>query len=275
MKTTGFLAGLLLSLPFAAWAQGYLENPVANSTESGLGVVSGWHCTAKEITVFVDGVALGRSGIGSIRADTQKICGHANTGFSLLYNYNIPERGEHEIEVYADGALLEKRKFNTVRSGGIPHLTGKSVTASIPDFPAKGRSTSIEWSQAKQSFVVTGSADTTTLDGTYRLRRTSLQTQSHGLIDTEDANGMIATGTMVVSGNAYAQKMTVSFGDSSSTVPVEVGGYLQDRGHFLYDPLNQNQIVVVERGAALITSFLFQDPVFGWTNEIDYWVKVE
>lgn len=36
-------------------------------------------------------VALGKSGVGSVRTDTASICGHVNTGFSLLYNYNMAE----------------------------------------------------------------------------------------------------------------------------------------------------------------------------------------
>ncbi len=275
MKTLVFAAGLLLSLPLSVCAQGYLENPVANATESGLGVVSGWHCSAKKITVFVDGVTLGESGVGSIRTDTRNICGHANTGFSLLYNYNIPEQGEHEIEVYADGVLLERRMFNTVRSGGTPYLSGKSATVAIPDFPEKGKASTVEWSQAKQGFVVTGSVDTSTLNGTYTLRRASIQTQHYGLIDSADANDLVATGTMVVSGNLYRQDMTMSLWGSSSSTPIEASGRMQDMGHFLYDQANGNQAVVVERGAALITSIMYHDATLGWTNEIDYWTKTE
>jgi hypothetical protein len=260
-------------MPLVVAAQGYLENPQPMAYESGINIVSGWHCTAREITVFIDGVSLGKSGVGSIRNDTVGICGHANTGFSLLYNYNIPEPGEHEIAVYADGALLERRNFTTVRSGGVPFLSGRSATATIADFPESGRSTTVEWSQAKQSFVVVGSADTSTLDGTYSLRRASIQTQNSGLLDTAETNGIEVSGTMVVSGNSYRQSLMVSLGDSSPPVPIEVMGNLQDRGYYLYDRANGNQIVIVERGAAMITSLLYTAPDWGWTNEIDYWVK--
>lgn len=62
----------------ASNAQGVLENPVAGSIESGIGIVSGWHCTASQIRVTIDGVDLGTTGVGSIRNDTAGICGHAN-----------------------------------------------------------------------------------------------------------------------------------------------------------------------------------------------------
>ncbi|MBN9425973.1 MAG: hypothetical protein J0H09_05650 [Burkholderiales bacterium] len=260
-----------LCLPMLAAAQGNLENPVAGSTESGIGVVSGWHCTAKEITVFVDGASLGKSGVGSARNGTAGICGHANTGFSLLYNYNLPEPGAHGIAVYADGQLLERRTFNTVRSGGVPFLEGKSATATIQNFPVNGKATALRWSQAKQSFVVVGNTDTTTLDGTYALYRVTLQTSRYALMDTAANSGFSATGTMAVTGSSYTQQISILLNGVS--MPVTIEGRLNDRGHYLYDQINGNQLVVVERGAALITSILYQDPTLGWVNEIDYWTK--
>lgn len=118
-------------------------------------MISGWHCTAKEVTVSVDGVSVGRSGVGSIRNDTVGICGHANTGFSLLYNFNNPEPGAHEISVHADGVLMEHRTFQTVRSGGVPFLRDVRASYYLPDFPYPGDQATIEWSQARQAFVVT------------------------------------------------------------------------------------------------------------------------
>ncbi|NMG55951.1 hypothetical protein [Aromatoleum aromaticum] len=152
MKISPLLA---IFLPLAASAQGYLENPQPGANESGISLVSGWHCSASEVTVFIDGVSLGKSGVGSIRNDTVDICGHAGTGFSLLYNYNIPEPGVHEISVFADGALMERRTFNTVRSGGTPFLSGATKTIQVENFPSVGQAAILEWSQAKQSFVVT------------------------------------------------------------------------------------------------------------------------
>ncbi|MGD9943198.1 MAG: hypothetical protein AB7L76_11940 [Burkholderiaceae bacterium] len=141
-------------LPLAAAAQGYLENPVAGQVESGIGLVSGWHCTAKEVRVYIDGVDVGRSGVGSVRNDTASICGHANTGFSVLYNYNKLTPGPHSVAVYADGAHLETRQFGSVRSGGVPFLEGADQSVNVHDFPQPGTITRLRWSQAKQSFVV-------------------------------------------------------------------------------------------------------------------------
>lgn len=67
--------------------------------------------------------------------------------------------GSHTISAYADGQLIETRQFNTVQSGGSAFVTGISKTATISDFPSSGRTATLQWSQAKQSFVVTGLTD--------------------------------------------------------------------------------------------------------------------
>ena len=84
------------------------------------------------------------------------ICGRADSGYSLLYIYNDLPPGSHTISVYADRQAFETRQINTVKSGGEAFLTGISKTATISDFPSSGRTATLQWSQAKQSFVITG-----------------------------------------------------------------------------------------------------------------------
>ena len=93
------------------------------------------------------------------------ICGRADSGYSLLYNYNDLPPGSHTISAYADGKAFETRQFNTVQSGGEAFLTGISKTAIISDFPSSGRIAILQWSQAKQSFVITGISAPTAVVG--------------------------------------------------------------------------------------------------------------
>lgn len=160
MKNLILTLALSTIIPLS-FAQGSLESPVAGSTESGISVISGWHCTANKIEVTIDGVSLGKAGSGTGRDDTVGICGHAETGYSLLYNYNDLPTGSHNISVYADGQLLDTRQFNTTQSAGASFVTGLSKTGTIFDFPSSGRAATLQWSQAKQSFVVTGISEIT------------------------------------------------------------------------------------------------------------------
>ncbi len=146
---------LTVAVPLS-FAEGLLENPVVDSTESGIGVISGWHCSAAQIDITIDGMSIGKAGSGTSRNDTVGICGRADSGYSLLYNYNDLPPGSHTISAYADGQAFETRQFNTVQSGGEAFLTGISKTATISDFPSSGRTATLQWSQAKQSFVITG-----------------------------------------------------------------------------------------------------------------------
>ncbi|MHB1290882.1 MAG: hypothetical protein ACYCY5_01645 [Sulfuricella sp.] len=174
MKNHQLIFCLIAAIPSLSFAQGALENPVAGSTESGIGVISGWHCTASNITASIDGASLGKAGNGTGRGDTASICGRADTGYSLLFNYNALPPGGHTISLYADGQLLETRQFNTIQSGGAEFVTGISKTATIADFPSSGKTATLQWSQAKQSFVVTGisgggsgAVDMSSLQGAY------------------------------------------------------------------------------------------------------------
>jgi hypothetical protein len=179
MKKHNLLVCLMAVIPSLSFAQGSLENPVAGSTESGIGVISGWHCTASDITVTIDGASLGKAGSGTGRGDTAGICGRVDTGYSLLFNYNDLIPGSHSLSAYADGQLLETRQFNTVQSGGSAFVTGISKTAPVSDFPSSGRTATLQWSQAKQAFVVTGiteiggggnsAVDLSSLQGSYSI----------------------------------------------------------------------------------------------------------
>ena len=155
LKNYQLIFCLMAAVPSLSFALGSLENPVAGSTESGIGVISGWHCTATNITATIDGASLGKAGSGTGRGDTASVCGRSNTGYSLLFNYNELTPGSHSLSLYADGQLLEIRQFNSVRSGDAPFVTGLVSRWSLPNFPSTGKTASIDWSQAKQSFVVT------------------------------------------------------------------------------------------------------------------------
>lgn len=162
MKTVhkNLLALTMLLTPLAAGAQGFFENPPAQATVSGLGVISGWHCSAGEMEFFIDDISVGTAAVGSKRQDAINACGRAEVGYGLLYNFNKLVPGKHIINVFADGLHIERREFKSVQSGGTPFLTGASKTVEIPGFPAIGETAVLAWSQATQNFVVTDIRDT-------------------------------------------------------------------------------------------------------------------
>ncbi|WP_346308936.1 hypothetical protein [Limnohabitans sp.] len=141
----------------ASWAQVGLDNPVSLATESGIGVISGFHCTSRDISFRINGISIGKAGAGTERGDTKALCGRTDTGFSLLFNFNLLTPGTHSLGMYADGQLVETRSFKSIKSAGEEFAQNKYKRILVPDFPITGHSAILEWVTAKQDFVVTDS----------------------------------------------------------------------------------------------------------------------
>lgn len=154
-KLKKIAAAVAVFVPALALAQGALENPANNVTDSGIGVISGWHCSASRVEAVIDGVSAGFAYVGSERLDTVNICGKTGSGFALLINFNNLIPGNHNLKIYANGVQFGESNFKTTRSGGTQYLTNKSKTVNVPDFPSPGASATLTWSETRQSFVVT------------------------------------------------------------------------------------------------------------------------
>lgn len=151
---TIFCTGILTT-PLTFASNGNLEVPVAGSIDSGIGTISGWHCTASEIEIVVDQKSYGLAGSGTVRDDTKSVCGHNATGFSLLFNYSDLDEGPHTVEMYADGQLFTKNDFESRKSAGGNFVRGLTKTIQIEGFPESQDGSTLTWVTAKQSFVVT------------------------------------------------------------------------------------------------------------------------
>ncbi len=130
-----------------------LENPAPDSFQSGLGVISGWACEADEIVIELAGTPV-QAAYGTPRADTQGRCGDSNNGFGLLVNWNNLGDGEHTIRALADGVEFANTTVQ-VTTFGVEVLRGVSGTFPLSDFPAAGETTTVQWQEAKQNFVIT------------------------------------------------------------------------------------------------------------------------
>jgi hypothetical protein len=81
--------GVLLSLAAArpSQAQTALENPQPASFQSGIGVVSGWACSAQRIDIVFDSFPPVQAAYGTNRGDTAVACGDTDNGFGLLGDF--------------------------------------------------------------------------------------------------------------------------------------------------------------------------------------------
>ena len=131
-----------------------LENPSPESFQSGLGVISGWACNAQEIVIELDGITL-QAGYGTTREDTRSRCGDANNGFSLLWNWNNLGAGPHTVRALIDGVEFANTTVRVTTFGEDPFPRGWSGMFALPDFPASGETTLVQWEEALQNFVIT------------------------------------------------------------------------------------------------------------------------
>ena len=139
--------------PVKSELPGALENPLAGSFQSGIGLVSGWVCGAEQVEVEIDGTLTFAAAYGANREDTAEVCDDTNTGFGLRLNWNELGDGEHTLRALADGKELGRATF-TVTSLGETFLTGASGVYDLPDFPEPDATVTVEWREASQNFVI-------------------------------------------------------------------------------------------------------------------------
>ena len=131
---------------------GYLENPGPNSFQSGIGVISGWVCAATTVEIEIAG-ARQVAAYGTERRDTQGECGDTDTGFGLLFNWNLLGDGEHEVVAFVDDIELARATV-TVTTLDAEFLRDVAGECLVPDFPSEGETVRLVWQEAQQNFVM-------------------------------------------------------------------------------------------------------------------------
>jgi hypothetical protein len=145
--------GMGWTAPPCVWAQSTLENPQPGSFQSGIGVISGWACNAQTIDIEFDGVVTLEAAYGTSREDTRSVCGDANNGFGLLFNWNLLGDGPHTVRALADGQEFANVTF-TVTTLGTEFLRDASGSFSLAGFPETGSTVSVRWQESAQNFVL-------------------------------------------------------------------------------------------------------------------------
>ena len=127
--------------------------PGPGTTQSGVGVISGWKCRANgRLTIRFDGGEAIPLVYGSERGDTRGVCGDTNNGFVAIWNWAKLDDGRHTAVVYDNGVEFDRATF-TVVTTGVEFLQG--VTGSGIATLSNGQRATLVWSEASQSFVAT------------------------------------------------------------------------------------------------------------------------
>ncbi len=131
---------------------GFLENLGRTSFQSGIGLISGWVCTAEVVEIELDG-APHEAAYGTERLDTASACGDSDNGFGLAFNWNLLGDGEHEVVAYVDDVELARATV-TVTTLGEEFLQGAEGVCVVENFPRMDESVALVWQQSSQNFVL-------------------------------------------------------------------------------------------------------------------------
>ncbi len=133
--------------------KGFLENPGLHSFKSGIGVISGWVCAARQVEVRIGRLRM-RAAYGTERSDTRGVCGDTNNGFAILFNWNNLGDGTHTARLFVDGKQLGNPVTFTVTTFGEEFMRGAEGVCHAADFPTQGTDTTLVWDQNSQNFVL-------------------------------------------------------------------------------------------------------------------------
>ena len=131
------------------------EIPANNGNASGIGYFSGWKCPPNDdISIVVDGGTPIPVPSRVRRSDTASTCGNdGRNGFISQINFNLFGNGVHTAVVRQGGVQFAQTTFS-VTTFGVNFLSGVSGTYVLNGFPSTGATTTVEWVQGQQNFVI-------------------------------------------------------------------------------------------------------------------------
>ena len=100
----------------------FLDIPGAGSTQSGVGVVSGWSCLGGHLEVELseaDGTPILTDPLphGAYRPTTADVCGDTDNGFSMPMNWGRLGPGAKTLTLYVNGEERVTRSFSVTTFG--------------------------------------------------------------------------------------------------------------------------------------------------------------
>ena len=128
---------------------GYLENPGPDSSQSGIGIISGWVCEAETVEIEIGELPVQGAAYGTERLDTESVCGDTDNGFGVLFNWNRLGDGEHTVVAWVDGEELGRATVQ-VTTLGQEFLRGVEGECVVDDFPI-ARTRPSRWSGNRTS----------------------------------------------------------------------------------------------------------------------------
>ncbi len=141
------------TVPALGQTRGNLEVPARDSLQSGIGFMSGWVCSGRNVEIVVNESQRLSVARNIPRADTESECGDTNNGFITQINWNLLGSSRHTVALVVDGETIQEHAFS-VSTPDEEFLRGVDRTVELNDFPSPGESARLRWQEATQSFVL-------------------------------------------------------------------------------------------------------------------------
>ena len=157
---------------YTRFIAGSVDQPPPLTVQNGLGMVTGWLCSADPVVLEIDGlpyhpapmpapvppplprvVGTGGSGLPPRAVDPHELCDDTATGFGLPVNWNLLGDGEHTITAYLDGIEFA-RTVVEVTTLGEEFVHDAHGTCTVDDFPLPDHSVNLVWQEAGQHFAL-------------------------------------------------------------------------------------------------------------------------
>ena len=167
------------------------EIPANNGNASGIGYFSGWKCPPNDdISIVVDGGTPIPVPSRVRRSDTASTCGNdGRNGFISQINFNLFGPGVHTAVVRQGGVPFAQTTFS-VTTFGVNFLSGVSGTYVLNNFPSTGATTTVEWVQGQQNFVIVDTTGGTPSQAAVRFAN-DLVCNEANFTSTLSANGYV------------------------------------------------------------------------------------
>jgi len=129
------------------------ETPIEGSVQSGIGIIRGWACDARKVEIQFDNGERIPVTYGTSREDTRGTCGDADNGYGMVFNWGLLGNGSHLMKTFIDGQEVSIVTFE-VAGLDDAFITGLSGTYELADFPAPGKTVTVNWSEVDQNFII-------------------------------------------------------------------------------------------------------------------------
>lgn len=131
----------------------WIETPMQDSLQSGIGIVRGWACDAESVELQFDNLPRQAVAYGDSRTDTIDVCGDEDNGYGFVVGWGNLGLGPHRMRTYIDGVEVADVEFVVVGLDD-PFITGASGQYELDNFPNIGEVSTIEWSEPEQKFII-------------------------------------------------------------------------------------------------------------------------